>query len=129
MIAKPAATAETCGTNTPSTAAPIVESSSGQSRLSSVMPGRSSGSAICIRASARTRAIGGEAALRRPSHAPISAAAIHQPIATSQQRRLDLVAHAHDRQRGEEGRGARAEHHRRLEEVDEPHGAVRPAAL
>ena len=69
MIAKPAATAATCGMKIPRIAAPSVENSSGQSRLSSVSPGRSSGSDICIRASASSRAIGGEAALRRPSHA------------------------------------------------------------
>ena len=83
MIAKPAATAETCGRKTPSAAAPIVENSSGQSRLSSVSPGCSSGSDICTRASASSRAIGGEAALRRPIQAPNSAATSHQPIVTS----------------------------------------------
>src|SRR5215212_5933391 len=83
MIANPAATAATDGKKSPAIAAPSVENSKGQSRLISVTPGRSSGSDICIRASASSRAIGGEAALRRPIHAPSSAATAHQPTATS----------------------------------------------
>src|SRR5918997_4743273 len=83
MIAKRAATAATCGTKTPAAAAPSVETSRGQRRLSSVTAGRSSGSDICIRASASSRATGGEAALRRPTQAPNSPATSHHPTATS----------------------------------------------
>src|SRR5215208_6637057 len=83
MIAKPAATAATCGRKNPSAAAPSVEISSGQSRLSSVRPGWSSGSVVWNFASASSRAIGGEAWLRRPTHAPARAATSHQPIAIS----------------------------------------------
>ena len=82
MIAKPEATAATGGTNSPRIAAPTVEISSGQRRLIIVSPGRSSGSIVCIRASASSRAIGGEASLRRPSQAPMSVATAHQPAET-----------------------------------------------
>src|SRR3954451_21613167 len=82
MIAKPAAIDATCGSNTASSPAPSVEMSSGHSRLSSVRPGLSSGSVVCERAPASSRAIGGDVSARRPSHNPMSAATIHQPTLT-----------------------------------------------
>jgi hypothetical protein len=82
MIAKPAATAATCGAKNPTTPAANVETSSGHSRLAIVNPGRSSGSDVWLRAVASSRAIGGVASARRPSATPISAATSHQPAAT-----------------------------------------------
>ena len=83
MIAKPAATPATCGRKNESAAAATVTTSSGQSRLMSVSAGRGSGSAVCIFASASSRAIGGEAAWWRPISAPITAAIAHQHTAIS----------------------------------------------
>ena len=58
MIAKPAAIAGICGATSPSAAAPIVESSSGQSRLRTTLAGLTSGSEDWVRALARSAAIG-----------------------------------------------------------------------
>ena len=82
MIAKPAATAATWGRKKPSTPATNVDSSSGHKRLAIVIPGRISGSVVCVFAVASSRAIGGFVSARRPSRTPITAATSHQPAAT-----------------------------------------------
>jgi hypothetical protein len=50
--------------------------------LSSVVPGLSSGSVVCVRAPASRRAIGGEAALRDPRLKPIAVASSHHAAVT-----------------------------------------------
>src|SRR5215207_5070024 len=82
MIVKPAATAATWGSKNETPAAPMVDSSSGHRRLTIVVPGASSGSVVCERAPASSRAIGGEVSARRPSAMPIVVASSHQPAAT-----------------------------------------------
>ncbi len=75
---KPAATAATCGTKTLAIADASVMKSSDHRRLSSVTPGRSSGSVVWVRAVVSRRAIGGLASARRPNQMPISTAPAHQ---------------------------------------------------
>ena len=47
-----------------------------------MVPGCSSGSEDCARASASSRAIGGEVSARAPIATPIATAATHQPAVT-----------------------------------------------
>src|SRR5579884_1292816 len=92
MIAKPVATAGTCGSTNASAPAPSVESSSGHRRLSTVRPGLISGRVGRIRALDRRFAIGGEVSPRRPSQTPITAAIAHQPAPSGTTRPSPLSA-------------------------------------
>ena len=102
-----------------------VEISSGHSRFAIVIPGRSSGSVVCVFAVASSRAIGGVASARRPSRRPDHRR--HQPPAGGHvdRRRLEVARQRDHRQRGEQRRRTGAEQDRRLEEVDEAHRARR----
>ena len=60
----------------------MVENSSGHSRLSSVRPGLTSGSVVCMRALASSDAIGDDVSARRPSQIPMIPATTHQPATT-----------------------------------------------
>ena len=80
--AKPVPTAATWGSKNASAAAPTVRISSGHRRLSSVTPGCSSGSELCMRAAASSFAIGGVVSARRPIATPIPVATTHQARAT-----------------------------------------------
>ena len=82
MMAKPQAMPGTCGASTARPPAATVQSSSGHRRLSSVVPGLSSGSVVCVRAPASRFAIGGEVAERAPMAMPIDVASTHQPAVT-----------------------------------------------
>ena len=81
MIAKPQATAGTCGKRKPIAPAATVEISSGHSRLRMTAAGRCSGSMVAIFASARSRPMGAVTCGRRPSSTPMSEPATHQPVA------------------------------------------------
>ena len=125
MIAKPAATAATCGAKMPTTPAVKVDSSSGHSRLAIVIPGRISGSVVCAFAVASRRAIGGLASARRPSQTPISAADEPPARGDVDRGRLEVARERDQGERGEQRRRPRAEQDGRLEEVDEPHAPRR----
>src|SRR5258708_29873470 len=82
MIPNPVATAGTCGSANATAPAAMVEKSSGQSRLSSVRLGLTSGRDACDRAPASSVAICGALAARRPSQPPMNAATTHHVAAT-----------------------------------------------
>ena len=101
------------GERTPRPSASSVDSSSGHRRLTSSSPGRCSGSSVVDFASASSRAIGGFVSARRPSQAPIIAAASHQPAMNSTSVGLASALAASDRHGGERRRRAGAQQHRR----------------
>src|SRR5580704_1751956 len=86
MIAKPVATAGTCGTTNASAPAPIVENSSGHRRLITVRAGLTSGSEVCVRALASSDAICDVVPARRPIQVPNAPATNHQPAETGTSR-------------------------------------------
>ena len=126
MIAKPAATAAICGAMKPSTPAAKVESSSGHRRLTTVMPGRCSGSDRS-RPRAREQPRDRRVRLRAAPEPDADQRRGHPPAGAQVDRaRLDVLGERDQRDRGEQRRRARAQQDGRLEEVDEAHA---PRAL
>ncbi len=64
----------------------MVETSSAQSRLSTIRPGCTSGNVVCVRALASKDAIGDDVSFRRPMITPSTVATTHQPAATGTSR-------------------------------------------
>ena len=84
-------------------------------------PGLTSGSIVCVRALASSDAIGGEVSARRPSQMPDDPGD-HPPARDDRHdERVAVACQRSERHGRKRGGGARAEQHRRPQELGEPH--------